>query len=85
MERFWERVREYANKKVREHYMNRVRHDRQCERCNTWTSEVGGCAKIEVYDYRELMTCKKCKHVSVWDCRGMIPILVPDESLKNDD
>ena len=58
--------------------MNRVRHERLCEKCGTWTSEVGGCAKLEddpTDPYFELMTCNKCKHISRWDCRGMLPML----------
>lgn len=76
MENFWIWLREYANKKVKQHYMNRVYHDRKCERCGTWTSEVDGCARLEQDDDYDYMTCKKCGHVSKWDCRGMIPVLV---------
>ena len=78
MERFWKWLRSFANKKVRSSYMNRVRHERLCEKCGTWTSEVGGCAKLEddpTDPYFELMTCNKCKHISRWDCRGMLPML----------
>ena len=38
----------------------------------------GGCAKLEddpTDPYFELMTCNKCKHISRWDCRGMLPML----------
>lgn len=77
-EKFWTWAREFANKKVREAYMGVVHHDRLCERCGTWTSEVGGCLKL-VDDPKdpmfELMTCRKCGHVSRWDCRFMVPML----------
>ena len=76
LEDFWKWLRDYANKKCREHYMNRVYHDRKCERCNTWTSEVDGCAALTQDDDYDYMTCKRCSHVSKWDCRCMIPILV---------
>jgi hypothetical protein len=79
MEKFWEWLRYYANQKVRDYYMAKVHHERKCECCNTWTSEVGGCAKLEEApddSMCELMTCKKCGHVSRWDCRGMLPTLV---------
>ncbi|MEE9532714.1 MAG: hypothetical protein V3W52_17180 [Syntrophobacteria bacterium] len=84
MKRFWERLREYANNKVREHYMNTVRHDRKCVRCNTWTSEVGGAAKLEQDDDYDYMTCKKCGYVSKWDCRGMLPILAKRNEQQED-
>jgi hypothetical protein len=83
-ERFWLAVREFANKRVRAAYMAKICHDRQCERCNTWTSEVGGCLKLiddPADDRYELMTCKRCKHVSRWDCAGMLPICVPSTVL----
>lgn len=79
MERFWEWLRSYANKKVRRCHMNLVRHERKCERCNTWTSEVNGCKDLQDApddSMFELMTCNKCGHVSRWDCRGMLPTLV---------
>jgi len=76
MEKFWLWLRDYANQKVRDIYMDRIHHDRKCERCNTWTSEVNGCAKLEQDDDYDYMTCNKCSHVSKWDCRGMLPTLV---------
>lgn len=81
MEKFWEWLRAFANKKVREAHMNKFHHERKCEQCNTWTSEVDGCEKlIDDPDdpMFELMTCKKCGHISRWDCRGMLPVLVKE-------
>ncbi len=77
-EQFWKWLRNYATKKVRDCYMEEVHHDRRCEQCGTWTSEVDGCAKLKESDCGcfEFMTCKKCGHVSKWDCRGMLPVLV---------
>ena len=76
MERFWLWLREYANRKIRKRYMDRVRHDRKCERCATWTSEVGGCKEIVDNGDFQLMTCKKCGHISKWNCTAMVPFLV---------
>lgn len=77
-EKHWKWLRDFSNKKVRECYMARVYHDRKCDRCESWTSEVDGCKKLtnsECGDF-ELMTCNKCLHVSKWDCRGMMPTMV---------
>ena len=78
---FWEWLRDYANKKVKENYIKNYFHDRKCERCGTCLSEVGGCAGINddsKYPMFERMECKKCHHVSIWDTRLMIPVLVPN-------
>lgn len=81
MIKLWKWLRELSNNKIKEEYMNRVHHDRFCTNCKTWTSEIGGCVKIEYSDcgWFEFMTCKKCSHVSKWDCRGMLPTLVEDD------
>lgn len=77
MATFWEKVRYYANKKVRRQYMDRVRHDRKCPNCKLWTSEVGGAYKVDYseLEHVEVMTCRHCGYASRWDCRGMIPEL----------
>jgi RecJ-like exonuclease len=65
--------------------MDKWHHERKCEQCNTWTSEVDGCAKMEDApdDPRfQLMTCNKCGHISRWDCRGMLPTLVRKSNLE---
>lgn len=83
MEKFWLWLRNKANAKVREAHMVRVGHERLCVKCNTWTSEVGGCAAL-VYcptnKYHQLMTCKRCGHVSRWDIGGMMPELIPEDN-----
>ena len=77
MTSFWERVRYYANKKVKRQYMDRVGHDRKCPNCKLWTSEVGGAYKIDYHDneYLEFMECRQCHYKSTWDCGGMFPTL----------
>ena len=73
---FWERVRAYANKRVREQHMQKCRHERKCPRCNTWTSEVDGCKSLETFGQSELMTCKKCGYTSKWFMNhGPLPVL----------
>ena len=79
MENFWKWLRAYANTKVRDCYQHKGYNDRRCERCNTWTSEIDGCKSLKpdpADKMVDLMTCKKCGHVSKWDCRYMIPILI---------
>ena len=80
--RFWIWLRKYSNCRVRRHYMNIYRHDRKCERCETWLSEVDGAKNIDfsLCGWFEYLTCKRCNHVSKWDCRGMIPTLVKSEN-----
>ena len=77
MSAFWEKVRHYANEKVRREYMDRVRHDRKCPNCKLWTSEVGGACKVDYseLEHVEVMTCRHCGYKSRWDCRGMVPSL----------
>ena len=80
-ERFWKWVRSYSNKKVRDDHMSKFHHERKCIKCNTWTSEVDGCAKLEddpTDAMFELMTCNKCGHISRWDCTGMFPTLTTE-------
>jgi len=74
---FWERVRDYANNKVKEQYMRKFRHDRKCPRCSTWISEVGGCAGVEdVTSVLQEMGCKRCGYVSTWDLSTPCAFLV---------
>lgn len=74
MATFWEMVRDYANRRVREQYMRRYHHERRCPCCQTWTSEVGGAAKvIDEKNGFEVMQCNRCKTWSRWDYRaGMV-------------
>lgn len=77
MATLWEKIRHFANEKVKRKYMNRVRHDRKCPNCKMWTSEVGGCCSIDYSndDHIEIMKCRQCGYKSKWDCRGMVPTL----------
>ena len=79
MATFWEKVRYYANKKVKRQYMNIFRHDRKCPNCKMWTSEVGGCKSIDDRGHHELMECNQCGFASKWDCMGMMPTLSKDQ------
>jgi hypothetical protein len=68
---FWERVRSYANAKVRAAHMAKYHHERRCPCCNTWTSEVGGAAAVkDEGNGFEVMQCKRCSTWSRWDYRS---------------
>lgn len=73
---FWEKLRSFANGRVRKAYMDKVHHDRKCPRCQTWTSEVGGCAGMrDDGDWHELMKCNRCGYESRWFVGSMLPII----------
>ena len=66
---FWEWLRDYATKKIREDYVNKYHHDRKCPQCDTWISETDGCDSVESDSETtsvEFMICKKCGHKSKW-------------------
>ena len=77
MPTFWEKLRHYANKKVKRQYMDRVRHDRKCPNCKLWTSEVGGAYKVDYTEngHIQTMTCRQCGYTSRWNCAAMVPFL----------
>lgn len=83
MSTFWEKVRHYANRKVKRQYMDKFRHDRKCPNCKLWTSEVGGAYKIDYTDndHVEVMTCRQCNYKSRWDCSsGFMTLSATQES-----
>lgn len=77
MATIWEKIRYYANEKVKRDYMKRVGRDIKCPNCKLWTSEVGGAYKVDYseLEHVEVMICRQCNYPSRWDCRGMIPEL----------
>lgn len=88
LEKFWVRLRAYANKKVRQHHISKTKYDLKCNKCNTWTSEVGGWANLsgistdnKLFKY---MKCNRCGHISKWDCTGIGPTLIHENHKKNE-
>lgn len=79
MTKFWERIRSFANKKIKEQHA----HSRKCERCKLWTSEVGGASRVyDVDEWTQAMVCNHCGHTSFWDMSGMIPMLIANKNLR---
>lgn len=76
---FWERVRDFANRRVRAAYMERARHERCCPCCKTWTSEVRGCADLrDEGNGFEVMQCNRCGTWSRWDYRPGLIVVIAD-------
>lgn len=76
---FWERVRAYANSRVRHQYMAKHHHERRCPACQTWTNEVGGAAEMrDPGDGFEFMKCNKCSAWSRWDYRPGLVVVLAD-------
>ncbi len=75
--KFWERVRQFANGRVRAAYMRRHCHERRCPNCQVWTSEVDGARDVrDEGDGFEVMQCNQCQAWSRWDYRpGLIVVL----------
>jgi len=69
--KFWEWVREYANKKIKDEYMRKYHNTQKCPQCNTWSWEVGGWSEKSHSDGDiEVLCCKKCGHESKWLFHG---------------
>lgn len=77
LERFWRALRDFAAAKAEAAYMERVKHQRQCPRCRTWTSETDGAASYrdDGQGWHSFMTCRKCGHESRWNMGWMLPVL----------
>lgn len=78
---FWEKVRAYANVKVREAYMRKQHNDLKCRCCNTWASEVSGYKSIESEGYTgEIFRtqCKRCSQWTRWDARSGFIVTLAD-------
>lgn len=74
MNGLWRWLRDFANRRVREAYMRRHKHDRMCLVCKTWMSEVGGCAEVtQDSEWTEITRCLKCNQWTRWDMRSMLP------------
>lgn len=73
----WEKIRAFANERVKAEYMTIHRYDLRCIICDTWASEVNGVAAHRPIDYGIWETqCCKCGQWTRWDDRnGMIVVL----------
>lgn len=75
--RFWTRVRDWANRQVKDQHMRLYHHARRCPWCLVWSSEVGGVAAFRETGERrngcvvEFVTCKHCGRESEWHNNGI--------------
>lgn len=75
--RFWRWVHALAERRIREIYMDRHKHDRRCPNCGRWGA-LGGfdwAGKRDIGDWHEGLTCLACGHESRWFMGGMLPEL----------
>lgn len=76
---FWEKVRKYANEKVKEAYCSRY-GALKCRVCKLWSSEVGGCTIRFEDEFGFLIsTCNQCGQETRWDERNGIVLVLADE------
>ncbi len=76
---FWNKVRDYANRKCKELYIKKHHCDLKCKRCNTWISETDGPLSYisDEDENSDYMTCKKCKHITKFRYFG--PFAIAEE------
>ncbi|ASV44361.1 hypothetical protein PBI_SCTP2_346 [Salicola phage SCTP-2] len=69
---FWKRVRDYAQRKMKQEYGH---GDLKCPNCKRWTYELGGCVTMYQYDkHNDIMVCKQCGYESMWFMGAAVPI-----------
>jgi len=74
---FWTKVKEYAEKKEREHWLETRYSDQKCPYCNTWQGNCGGwraCQPNTPDHMHDRLQCGKCGQWSTW--RGGLPVLI---------
>jgi len=77
-EKFWLRIREFANNKVKKIYIKKFHFNIKCPKCETWTSEVNGVKDLEYEGDYNLVTCNKCNQVTRWLDLGIIWTSIED-------
>lgn len=73
--KFWLKIRNYANKKLKAKFLNKYKHDRRCPKCLTWLSETDGALEVisDETKLKEYIICKKCKTKTVWYLDSILP------------
>lgn len=80
---FWEKVRAYANKRVREAWAKEHHCEYKCRCCKLWNSELGGWKRSEGEGNGSdffISQCKQCLQWTRWDMRnGMFAIYADNQ------
>jgi transcription elongation factor Elf1 len=67
MIKFWKWLKEYAERKEEEAYLDSHYCDQKCPLCNTWQGTVGGWREVvDAAEGRTRMTCNKCGQSTLW-------------------
>jgi predicted RNA-binding Zn-ribbon protein involved in translation (DUF1610 family) len=77
--KFWFKVIEYAESKIRE--INREEHgtDQKCPKCGTWQSLCNGWDDHRIEGPFDFLTCAKCGQTTRWINHGIIFQYCPEE------
>lgn len=83
---FWERVRSFANKRVRDAYRAKWHTDFKCPHCRLWTSEVGRPVHYQNEAVTEspngyIYACRQCGQWSRWWCFGGFWFLASNQTI----
>lgn len=73
---FWQRIRDFAERKRHDAWMEANKHDRRCPRCLQWFGSNGSWISCWPEDNgTERICCESCGHQSVWyHDRSMLPV-----------
>ena len=75
----WTKIKQFAERKEREHWLETRYSDQKCPHCETWQGNCGGWREMQgntpdqMYDR---LRCGKCGQWSTWFDAGMLMVLV---------
>jgi hypothetical protein len=75
----WTKIKLYAEKKEREHWLETRYSDQKCPHCETWQGNCGGWKGIQPNEPDEMhdkLQCGKCGQWSTWFAGAPVLILV---------
>ena len=75
----WTRIKLYAEKKERQHWLETRFSDQQCPHCETWQGNCNGWRNVRINDpdqYHDKLQCGRCGQWSTWFAGAPVLILV---------
>lgn len=81
----WTRIKLYAEKKERQHWLKTRFSDEKCPHCETWQSNCGGWKGISTEDpdpQHDKLQCGRCGQWSTWFMGAPMHILVDPKPTK---